>query len=73
MKNVRVAVARKYRVVADARDVTDGCFYVDTRRRKVGLYLKNENRAFYLDPANPLEIAKEWIHPKRVRLVRRVT
>lgn len=57
-----------YRVMADGRDVTREVFYVDARRRLLGLYVKDSNGYFLFVDG---DVAKCWQIAKHVRLVKK--
>lgn len=65
--------AGTYRVVADGRDLSNRVFYVDGRRRIVGVNKVNSQGLAYLeyDESGEPEIAREFLRPRRVRLVKR--
>lgn len=64
------ALGRRYKVIADGKDVTDGTFYVDARRRIVRVYARNAKGDFYIDYAAGTMVTKT-LRPRRVRLVPR--
>jgi hypothetical protein len=62
----RRVLQSKYRVIADGRDLTAGCFYVDARRRIVGLYTQRDGQSIVGADG---ELIRKWLYPRRVRLV----
>ncbi len=58
-----------YRVIGDGIDYTDDCFYADSRRRKIGIYLRGDDGRHYVKQDGT--IALTWLHPRRVHLVRK--
>lgn len=68
-KRDQLKYALNYRVIADGRDLTKGCFYYDGRRRIVGVNLLDETGQFYLTE-DKREITQEFIKSRRVRLVK---
>jgi hypothetical protein len=63
----------RYRVVADGKDITSDTFFVDARRRRVGVFLRNEQGRHFviLDGSSRHgEMAVSFLHPRRVRLIK---
>lgn len=66
-------IGLRYRVIADGRDVTNGCWYVDARRRVLKLNKLDVHGESYLEWRNgEYVVATEYMKARRVRLVPRV-
>lgn len=59
----------RYRCFLNGKDVTNRTFYVDTRRKIIGMNIHNEKGQAFLNPDYTLAV--EWIRGDDVRLVRR--
>ena len=62
-------IAKAYRCIADGKDITDQTFYVDARRRRVGVLALNDQGRPFMNDAH--ELVRLFIHPRRVRLVKK--
>lgn len=59
--------ARKYRVIADGKEIKH-VFYYDGRRRIIGFNLTNAKGQYFITGNG--EIARQFIKARRVKLVR---
>ncbi len=62
-------IGRNYTVLADGKYVTQHTFYVDGRRKVLGVFAVNEAGNYFIDASG--EVVREWLNPRRLRLVKK--